>query len=279
MQLSQRTQRATGQTVTFFHSATKISLITKNKIIMKKVFTIVLLAFSLFVGGTEIYAQKEASAKAKEKMKTKMSKVNGTAKKNTSEAGPNSSIEENVRTYCSDSVADNWNLEGLRQQYINLYLMRTDLRYSVDDLNELSNQDIIDFIQKRGNMLYELREKEVGSEQMREVERVCLLKTVDKHWMDHIDAMDELRNGIGLRGYAQRKPVEEYRFEGFNMFDEMIAAIREQTVRMVLTMPVRAQVPLQREQVMRPDTPGGPQTPYRSEKRAAKKAKKAAKKP
>ena len=188
-------------------------------------------------------------------------------------------IEETVKTYCSDPIAENWNLDGLRSQYMNVYLMDTDLRYSTEDLNEITQKDVIDFIQKRGDLIYGLREKEFGSEAMRELERVCLLKTVDRYWMDHIDAMDELKNGIGLRGYAQRNPVEEYRFEGFKMFDEMIAAIRSDTVKLVLTMPVRVSAPIQREQVMHPDAPnaGGKQTPYKSAKRAEKKAKKAKK--
>ena len=183
-------------------------------------------------------------------------------------------IEENVKTYCSDDIADNWNLDGLRAHYLNVYLMETDLRFTIDELNDISQKDIINIIQKRAGLMYDLREKELGSESMREVERVCLLKTVDKYWMDHIDAMDELKNGIGLRGYAQRNPVEEYRFEGFNMFDEMIAAIREETVKLVLTIPVRIQAPPQREQIMKPDAPNaGANVPYRSEKRAAKKSK------
>ncbi|MCI5578921.1 MAG: preprotein translocase subunit SecA [Oscillospiraceae bacterium] len=188
-------------------------------------------------------------------------------------------IEETVKTYCSDPIAENWNLDGLRSQYMNVYLMDTDLRYSTEDLNEITQKDVIDFIQKRGDLIYGLREKEFGPESMRELERVCLLKTVDRYWMDHIDAMDELKNGIGLRGYAQRNPVEEYRFEGFKMFDEMIAAIRSDTVKLVLTMPVRVSAPIQREQVMHPDAPnaGGKQTPYKSAKRAEKKAKKAKK--
>ena len=188
----------------------------------------------------------------------------------------NQDIDATVKTYCSDSVAENWNLDGLRSQYMNIYLMDTDLRYSTEDLNEIDQKDVTDFIQKRGGLMYKLREDEFGVEAMRELERVCLLKTVDRYWMDHIDAMDELKNGMGLRSYAQRNPVEEYRFEGFNMFDEMIAAIREETVKLVLTMPVRMQVP-QREQVMRPDAPnaGGKGTPYRSAQRAEKKAKRA----
>ncbi len=180
-------------------------------------------------------------------------------------------IEENVKTYCSDSIPDNWNLDGLRAHYLNLFVMDTDLRYTTEELNNISQKDIIEFIKGRGHLIYKIREEDMGSDTMREVERVCLLKTVDRYWMDHIDAMDELKNGIGLRGYAQRNPVEEYRFEGFNMFDEMIAAIREDTVRLVLTVPVRIQP--KREQVMQPDAPNaGSQTPYHSEKRAAKKA-------
>lgn len=88
---------------------------------------------------------------------------------------------------------------------------------------------------------------------MREIERICLLKVVDTKWMDHIDAMEELKRGIYLRSYAQRDPVVEYRIEGFAMFDEMIAAIREDTARLVLTVKVRIEEPLEREQVMKPD--------------------------
>lgn len=184
-------------------------------------------------------------------------------------------IEENVKTYCSDSVADNWNLEGLRSHYLNIYLMQTDLRYTVNDLNNITAKQVCEFIKERGRLMFRLREEELGAEPMREIERVCLLKTVDKYWMDHIDAMDELRQGIGLRGYAQKNPVDEYRFEGYNMFDEMIAAIREETVRASLTIPVRVNAPIQRVQVMNPDAPNaGSKTPYRSAERAAKKAKK-----
>lgn len=184
-------------------------------------------------------------------------------------------IEENVKTYCADSVADNWNLEGLRSHYLNLYLMQTDLRYTVDDLNNITSKKVCEFIKERGKLMFKLREEELGAEPLREIERVCLLKTVDKYWMDHIDAMDELRQGIGLRGYAQKNPVDEYRFEGYNMFDEMIAAIREETVRASLTIPVRVNAPIQRVQVMNPDAPNaGSKTPYRSAERAAKKANK-----
>ena len=79
---------------------------------------------------------------------------------------------------------------------------------------------------------------------MRELERVVLLKNVDTKWMDHIDAMEELKRGIRLRAYAQRDPVVEYRLKGFDMFDEMIASIREDTARMMLTLRLQVRKPL-----------------------------------
>ena len=177
----------------------------------------------------------------------------------------NTSIDEAVSMYCSDTVAENWNLDGLRSHFLNLYVMDTDLHYTTEELNELDKKDISNFLKERGMLIYKTREADMGAETMREVERVCLLKTVDRHWMDHIDAMEELKRGIYLRSYGQKDPVVEYRFEGFAKFDEMIAAIREETVRMVLTVPVRVQRPPQREQVMKPDAPNaGAQTPYKN---------------
>ena len=87
---------------------------------------------------------------------------------------------------------------------------------------------------------------------MRELERVILLKNVDVKWIDHIDAMDQLRKGIGLRAYGQKDPVLSYREEGFDMFDEMIASIREDTIRMLMTFRLKAQEPVKREQVAKP---------------------------
>lgn len=180
----------------------------------------------------------------------------------------NESIEETVDMYCSDTVAENWNLDGLRAHYMNLYVMDTDLHYTTEELNNITKQDVVDFIKGRANLIYKTREADMGSPAMREVERVCLLKVVDRHWQDHIDAMEELKRGMYLRSYAQRNPVEEYRFEGFAMFDEMIASIREETVRLVLTIPVRVERPIQREQVLRPDAPNaGSNVPYKAGKK------------
>ena len=91
---------------------------------------------------------------------------------------------------------------------------------------------------------------------MRELERVILLKNVDTEWMDHIDAMEELKKGINLRAYGQKDPVIEYRLEGFNMFDDMIANIRENTARMILTVQIRTKEAPKREQVAKPTGEG-----------------------
>ena len=103
-------------------------------------------------------------------------------------------------------------------------------------------------------------EQEVTPQIMRELERVILLKNVDTKWENHIDAMDELKKGIGLRSMGQKDPVVEYRFEGFAMFDEMIASIREDTVRMLLTVKVRIEEPPKPEQVLKP-APTAPTAP------------------
>ena len=100
--------------------------------------------------------------------------------------------------------------------------------------------------------IYEAKEKMYGDPIMREIERVILLKTVDRYWMDHIDNMDELRKGIHLRAYGQKDPVVMYRLEGFEMFDQMIASIREDTARLMLTVQLRAKEEPKREQVAKP---------------------------
>ena len=87
--------------------------------------------------------------------------------------------------------------------------------------------------------IYKENEELLPEETIREMERVYLLKNVDTHWMDHIDNMDQLKSGIRLRSYGQHDPVVEYRVEGFDMFDEMIESIREDTVKMMLIMPKR----------------------------------------
>ena len=161
----------------------------------------------------------------------------------------NTSIDEAVNMYCSDTVAENWNLDGLRSHFLNLYVMDTDLHYTTEELNELDKKDISNFLKERGRLNYKTREADMGAETMREVERVCLLKTVDRHWMDHIDAMQDLRQGIRLRAYAQTDPIIAYKKESLEMFEEMITAIQEETVRRLYSVRVKKDEEIKRERV------------------------------
>ena len=168
-------------------------------------------------------------------------------------------IEETVKSdvdmYLADGdVHDDWNLEGLRDHYLGYLTGPDDLQYSVQERADMEKDDISSMLTERAMTLYEAREKEFGEQMMRELERVVLLRTVDSKWIEHIDAMDELKRGMGLRSYGQKDPVIEYRNEGFDMFDNMIASIREDTVRILLTIRVRKQEPVKREQVAKPTT-------------------------
>lgn len=162
-------------------------------------------------------------------------------------------ISADVDMYLADDdVHDNWNIDGLRDHYLGIITKNSDMRYNVNELADLSKDDIASELIERAKALYDAKEKEFGEERMREIERVVLLKTVDTKWIDHIDAMDELKRGIGLRAYGQHDPVVAYRTEGFDMFDEMIGSIREDTVRLLLTVQMKPQVEMKREQVANP---------------------------
>ena len=167
------------------------------------------------------------------------------------------SVRKTVDTYlASDEDRENWNLGGLRDYYRGWLLTDGDLRYSDEKFAKLTKEDVYNAVLERMEGLYAFREKEFGEENMRELERVCLLRNVDLKWMDHIDDMSDLKQGMYLRGYGQHDPVVEYRIEGFEMFDSMIEAIREDTVKMLLTVRRRAEEP-KREQVAVPMEAGG----------------------
>ena len=150
------------------------------------------------------------------------------------------SIRANVAQYTSDNEEhENWNLDGLRNYYGGWLLRESDLQYTAQELEDAERDDIAEMLIDRAMAIYDAKEKQYGDEVMREVERVLLLQTVDRYWMDHIDNMDELRRGIHLRAIGQYDPVVVYRNEGFDMFEQMVAAIREDTARAILTVQLR----------------------------------------
>lgn len=129
-----------------------------------------------------------------------------------------------------EEIPDDWDLKGLLQELEGVFIKKGEIEFSFEDLNDMTKKSLTDMILEKAFAMYDKKEEEFTSDIMRELERVVLLKTVDSYWMDHIDAMDELRRGIGLRAYGQRDPVVEYRFEGFDMFENMINEIKHDTV-------------------------------------------------
>ena len=169
------------------------------------------------------------------------------------------SIDDACANYLNGDTADDWDFAGLRRHFMNWLCLPTDFNYTTDQLSEISRESIADELYKRGMDILTAKEKKYGSATMRELERICLLRNVDSKWMEHIDNMDQLKQGMGLRGYGQHDPVVEYRIEGFAMFDEMIASIREDAVHMLLTIEIRQQnAQPHREQVAKPTGEGAP---------------------
>ena len=169
------------------------------------------------------------------------------------------SIDDACANYLNGETADDWDFAGLRRHFMNWLCLPTDFNYTTEQLGELTREGIADELYKRGMDILTAKEKRYGEKTMRELERICLLRNVDSKWMEHIDNMDQLKQGMGLRGYGQHDPVVEYRIEGFAMFDEMIASIREDAVHMLLTIEIRQQnAEPKREQVAKPTGEGAP---------------------
>ncbi|MGN1329035.1 MAG: preprotein translocase subunit SecA [Eubacterium sp.] len=155
-------------------------------------------------------------------------------------------IEENVKNYLAgDSKAD-WNVAGLKEKYKGWLTTDDDF---TEDVDMLSVDATIELLTDRGHKRLEEKRELLGDEMFNDFERMVLLRNVDVLWMDHIDAMDDLKQGIHLRAYAQQDPVVAFRMESYDMFDEMTATIRENTVRMMLTIMPRRREDVERKAV------------------------------
>ena len=159
------------------------------------------------------------------------------------------SINDAIDLYITGDVAEEWDFEGLRNHFFPWLTTADDFNYSNTELDTLDRDDIRDLMHERAMKLYDTREQLFGSEMMRKIERFCLLRNLDTNWMDHIDAMDELRRGIYLRAYGQHDPVVEYRNEGYDMFNAMIDTIRESTAKMVLAAKFHVEQEVKNERV------------------------------
>ncbi len=138
--------------------------------------------------------------------------------------------ETTVLNYVSDS---DFNKEGLLQETKTIFGITKLESLNSKNINE---QKVIEELKEKALEKYENKANEVGKNELPELERVVMLKVVDQKWMDHIDAMDELKDGIGLRAYGQKDPVVQYRIEGFDMFDEMVNSIKEDVVKILLNI-------------------------------------------
>ncbi len=164
-------------------------------------------------------------------------------------------VDEAVNRYTAAENPADWNIDAIRTHFFGLLCKEDDFRYTDEELSSLKKEDIASVLHERASALYASKEELLG-ERLREIERVMLLGSVDQNWMNHIDAMDDLRSSIGLQAYAQRSPVNEYRFIGAEMFDDMITQIREDTVRKLLSVQIRREQEIKRVEVAKPTSEG-----------------------
>ena len=159
------------------------------------------------------------------------------------------SLRDNVEAYLSGS-REEWELGSLKGKY-------TGWLCNKDDFNEvdISAKDVLNTLTERAISLWKSKDELFGEEGARELERVVLLRNVDEKWMAHLEAMDDLRDSVGLQSYAQRNPINEYRLNGADLFDDMIINIRDDTVRGILTAVPREKA-MERVQVVKPTEEG-----------------------
>ena len=164
-------------------------------------------------------------------------------------------ISEAVTRHAPDEAApEHWDVAGLSEYLERMCIDKGGVEKTLQQLGKPTRAALVDALDARAQKIYEAREKmwEENKLDMREFERVALLGAVDRRWMDHIDAMTELRDGIGLRALAQRNPVVEYKLEGFEMFEEMIRMIQEDTIRRLYFTVITPRQPMERKQVATP---------------------------
>ena len=168
----------------------------------------------------------------------------------------NQLIEEAVERYTAEGkYPEEWDLAGL-EAYLKS-IIPFDESEKIDDIENITKNRLEDELKEKAHEIYDEKEQNIGSEQMREIERVILLRVVDTKWMDHIDAMDQLKQGIGLRAMGQQDPVRAYQIEGYDMFEEMTDSIQEDTLRNLFHIQVNERV--EREQVAEPIRTNSPE--------------------
>jgi preprotein translocase subunit SecA len=158
-----------------------------------------------------------------------------------------STIERVVKAHTADDLEEEWDFDAILD-FVESNLL-PEGRISIDELEKLDPEEMIEYIYDEVVRYYEERKEEMGEERLNEFAKVVTLRTVDRKWMDHIDAMEQLRQGIHLRAYGQDNPLRAYQFEGFAMFEEMVSEIQEEVVRYVMKSVIDEKEEIEREEV------------------------------
>jgi preprotein translocase subunit SecA len=149
-------------------------------------------------------------------------------------------VDEYMGAIVADSKhADEWDFETLTKDLRSISPKFEGFEFDAEELGSMTPESLREQIVEEFEKIYEEKEAEIGPDRMRELERMILIRVVDNKWMDHIDAMDQLKSGIGLRGLGGVDPAAAYAQEGFDMFEEMEAAIKEETVRFCYNVTLR----------------------------------------
>jgi preprotein translocase subunit SecA len=158
-------------------------------------------------------------------------------------------VDENLDfTTAGSKYAEEWDLEGLENSLRKIFSTFKGFSYTEEDIQRLSKDTLKEDVMAILEEAYHAKEEEIGIDRMRELERMILIRVVDNKWMDHIDAMDQLRHGIGLRALGQQDPARAYANEGFEMFDLMIKNIKEDTVKFCFNVTI--QTDTKRKQIL-----------------------------
>ena len=159
------------------------------------------------------------------------------------------SVIDDICAHYLSGISEEWDFDGLKREIAGWINVGEKIDKDNFDLNKVDAQDLVEIIKECADEQYAQREAELGEETMREIERVIVLRSVDTHWMEHIDAMDDLREAIGLRAYGQHNPVVEYRNEGYDMFNAMNESIKEVVAKQILNVRLRKNEEAKRERV------------------------------
>ncbi len=163
----------------------------------------------------------------------------------------NALLTRAVDAYCDGNFAEEWNLIGLSEHLMPIY-HKNPIHYTEEEIKKLNREDLLTMLKETAVSIYEEKEHNIPDEQMREIERIMVLKFIDTKWMEHLDNMDQMRQGITLRAYAQKDPLIEYKLLSYDMFEELGHNIQNEVVRAMFNIQIQTQ-PLEREQVLEAD--------------------------